>query len=128
MDQTALVEEDVEAGRRAAEAFDASGPQSKAILWLYEPDAGEWRLIVGTPVVDEEGPRAAVSKISKALETHDLMSVLPLRRVSAVGMRTPLIRALRKVVRTRSDLSGIRFTNNVINGLLIHDAYIYRMQ
>ena len=36
-----------------------------------------------------------------------------------------MVRLLRKVIKTGRKVSGIRFTNNVINGTVIDDAYIY---
>jgi hypothetical protein len=40
----------------------------------------------------------------------------------------PLIGLLALAIRTSgNDVSGIRFTNNVINGQLVPDAYIYRL-
>ena len=128
MDQTVLVDADVELGRQVVEALDASDLRARAAFWFYEPDAGEWRLFLGASMVDKEGPKAALSEISKALETRGLRDRLPLYRISAVGLKTSIVKALRRVIKTGSDISGVRVTNNVVNGVLIHDAYIYRMQ
>jgi hypothetical protein len=38
-----------------------------------------------------------------------------------------MVASLRSAVRTRPGIDGIRVTNNVINGLVIEDAYIYRL-
>ena len=39
----------------------------------------------------------------------------------------PIIRSLRTAINTGGGIAGIRFTNNVVNGNLIEDAYIYRV-
>ena len=39
----------------------------------------------------------------------------------------PLVTLLRNAVRTGSGIHGIRFSNNVMNGTVIEDAYIYRL-
>ena len=38
----------------------------------------------------------------------------------------PVVALLRTAIRTGPGISGIRFKNNVIDGTLIEDAYIYR--
>jgi len=126
--ETALVADDIQMGRRAAEAFDSFGPEARALFWFYMVEAGEWRLVVATPVVDEAGPKAAYTQIAKTLDREGIADELPLRRVSAMGADDPLVALLRKGIRTGPGISGIRFSNNVINGVHIDDAYIYRMQ
>jgi hypothetical protein len=39
----------------------------------------------------------------------------------------PIIALLRTAIHTGPGVGGIRFKNNAINGTLIEDAYIYRM-
>ncbi len=128
MDQTVLVDSEIVLGKKAAEAFDKSGPPAQCVFWLYAADAGEWRLTVVTRVVDDDGPRAAYSRIARALDDNGLADSLPLRRVTAMETQAPLVQLLRRAVRTGPGITGIRFTNNVINGVHIDDAYIYRMQ
>ena len=128
MDQTTMVNDDLEVGRQAVEAFDELGPTAKCAFWFYRSESGEWRFVVATPVVDRDGPREAYAEIAKTLGQKDLLEKLPLTRVAAVGTRDPLVQLLRTVVRTGPKISGIRFQKNVINGVHIEDAYIYRMQ
>jgi hypothetical protein len=50
-----------------------------------------------------------------------------LRNIFLVNPKHKLIRLMKIVVGTGKTISGIRFTQNVINNILIEDAYIYRM-
>ena len=129
MDQTVLVEQDIDVGREAIEAFDDLGPAAPCVFWFYFSETTQWRLVVATPVFDQAGPKAAYSAIAKTLDDRGLRDRLSLRRVSAKGTQDRIVNLLRSVVQTKGPgISGIRFTNNVVNGEFIDDAYIYRMQ
>jgi hypothetical protein len=52
---------------------------------------------------------------------------IPLKDVTVIDSNDSLISLLRVAIKTGDGMSGIRFTNNVINGALIEDAYIYRV-
>jgi hypothetical protein len=50
-----------------------------------------------------------------------------LKDISVVDSRDPLISLLKATVRTGTSISGIRLSDNVINGITIDEAYIYRV-
>lgn len=127
MGKTALVEADIELGKAATRALDDSGFRAKAILWLYHEDAEEWRFVVATGIVDDDGPRKAYECVQKAISKGGLRDELPLRRIHVVGVKDPLVRALRKLVKTGPGISTIRLSNNVIDGVIIEDAVVYRL-
>ena len=62
-----------------------------------------------------------MSKIPEEIPRISLMDI------SVVEDNDPLIFLLRKAVRTSEGVSGIRFSQNAINGQFIEDAYIYRL-
>ena len=73
MDQTALVETDIQIGEEATRALDESKALPvRACLWQYVPEAAEWRLLVASPLVDEKGPREAYTRIQQALQEAKL--------------------------------------------------------
>ena len=90
MVETALVASDIEDGKKAVEALDAERADLRSALWLYVPDASEWRLILSLPVVDHDGPEAGYKLVQRALRKHHVS--LPLRRISVVGVSEPLAR------------------------------------
>ena len=51
---------------------------------------------------------------------------LYLRQITAVSPKDELVGRLRKAVRTGPGISSVRFTDNVIDNVLIEEAYIYR--
>ncbi len=123
LDKTALVEKDITAGKQLTEALDDSKIPIKGSLWFYVSEASEWRLIVVTPLVDQSGPREAYVTIQRTLRNLDID--IPLRKISVMSPKHPLVQLLRVAVKTGKRFSDIRFTGNTINNVFIEDAYIY---
>jgi hypothetical protein len=123
----ALVDSDIEIGQSAVEALAKEGVPAPAALWLYESEAGEWRLLIATPIVDKDGPLEAYKRIQRALVSNDLADRLPLSRVAVVSPKLPLVTLLRKALKTGPGIHRIRFTNSTIKNVLIEDALIYRL-
>lgn len=130
MDQTALVTDEIEIGRKAAEALDQSGLKVRSLFWLYMPGPEEWWLMIGTSLVDKQGPRAAYKAIADVLEKSGLKQSLPLDRVSALSLRDPRIKLLRTKLKTGAagQNGGIWLRGSVIDGNYLGDAYVYRMR
>jgi len=118
--------EDMKAtGEELLKALDKEGFQVVSCFWSYFPEAETWRLVIVTPEVRRQGPtkvyefiRGVVSKMPVQIGLQD---------VGVLDPSDELANLMRKVVRTGTGISGIRFANNVINGRLMEDAYIYRM-
>ena len=132
MDSEALVVEqfttDLETGGRAVvEAFDAANLSISAAFWFLAPGETSWRLVIASPLVAALGPRAFYKKVDKVLRRVAAPTV-PIDSINAAPPNHPLVTLLRSAVQTGPGLGGIRFVGNVINGVLIPDAYIYRLQ
>ncbi|MCK4731777.1 MAG: hypothetical protein KAT65_04885 [Methanophagales archaeon] len=128
MDKTALVEKDVEEGKRLIEALDNAGFQVRAVLWFYLAESDEWRFVVASPLVERKGPKEAYAFVQAVLAQLLPPSGISLEEISVVSPEYDLIRLLKVAIQTGPGISGIRFTRNTINNTFIEDAYIYRMQ
>ena len=127
MDSAALVNGfDAEAGREAVEAFDRAHLKVNAALWLYLSESQVWRLVIAAPLYDSGGPKEAYTRVSEILTEASLSERLPLSRISIVSPQHPLISLFRGNLKVPG-IGGVRFMRNVLNGTLIEDAYIYRM-
>jgi len=125
MVETALVAPEIEAGHALLHALDREDVEVPSALWLYIPDAGEWRLILALPLVDKEGPEAGYRVVQRAL--GKIAIPLPLRRISVVGVSEPLPQRLRRFVRTSATgTSDIRIGSTVVDGFRIEGAHVYR--
>lgn len=117
-----------EAGEDILRRLDKAGLEIRAALWLYLPDARRWSFVVATPYVKLDGPRKVYKKIQSVLSrVPNEQRVIDLQSVTAVDTTEPLIGLLRTAIQTGDGISGIRFSRNMINGVLIEDAYIYRL-
>ena len=127
MDKTVLVERDIQEGKDLVEALDKTEFKVDASLWFYSSDSDEWRLLIASPFVEENGPRKSYGFIRSVLTQPSLPSGISLKNVSVLSPDHQLIKLLKTVFSTGPDIAGIRFTRNVINNTLIEDAYIYRI-
>jgi len=122
-----LTEQLVNEGKYLIEELDASGINVDGALWFYFPEEGFWKLMLSFPDVEKIGPKLSYVKVQKALSKLKEKGNLSLDDVALAKPNAPLMHLLKIAVRTGSGISGIRFSNNVINGQLIADAYIYRL-
>ena len=127
MDKPTLVESDYEAGKALVLALDQARVNVKAAFWLYLPESNEWRLYLALPDVVQQGPRKAYETVQACME-QVRPEGLSLRNISLVGPDDDLVKLLRSAIKKSGPgIVGIRFTGNVINNVLIEDAYIYRI-
>jgi len=128
MAKTTLVERDLEAGATLIRALDQAGWIPSAALWFYLPDDEVWRLILALPEDGGLRQQDAYRRLADVLETNGLSEALS---VDDVGLARPddqMLTLLRHAISTGPGISGIRFTHNTINNVLIEDAYIYRLE
>ena len=124
---SALVDRKIERGRRLIKKLDDSRFPVTAAFWYYFPEAEQWRLVVASPTVDSQGRRAAYAEIHKIQRRGVRLPPLSVSEITAVSPRDPLVKLLSSAIRTRPGIAGIAFSGNVINGVYIEDAYIYRL-
>jgi hypothetical protein len=136
-----LVGNQIDLGRNILTALDAGGFPVRSAFWLRRSSAEapeDWRLVLATPNLSADHAARDVykqmhdiiverygSQLSIA-EQQQLLRLLA-ERVTLVSPSEPLVSILRMAVGTPPNaVSGIVFRNNVINNVLIEDAYIYR--
>jgi len=127
MDKPNLVNADMEAGEVLLNKLDESNFDVKAALWFFFSDSGQWRLIFALPMVDKKGPKEAYEKVQNKLKELKNRYELSLENISVVSPDDNLVKLLKLTIKTGPGVSHIRFTRNVINNVLIEDAYIYRV-
>ena len=134
MVKTSLVEADLLAGRRLLLAlFYPPQPNNwpsfrvKAGFWLYYPESEEWRLVIATPLVDEQGSLRTYSQLQPVLLSIQ-PSDLSLQNIAVMSPGDPLVKAFRGALRTSPGPSDIRFPRGTIEGrTYIEGAHVYRL-
>lgn len=127
MDQATLVGMDVEAGQRLLHHLDEALFKVSAAFWFFSSERQDWRLWIATPVVDEAGKRGAYLRLGdvlRAAEPELLMHPV----VHLVSPKEKLIRSLRRIFGKTASVEGMRLGNNIVDGIFIEDAYVYRIR
>jgi len=123
-----LSNEMISAGSELTRRLDESGFLVSAAFWLYEPDSNAWRFTIGSPEVRTQGLKAAYKQVQSVVTAiPEDQPKIPLKDISVIDSNDPFISLLRVGIRTGGGIAGIRFGRNMINGVLIEDAYIYRL-
>jgi len=125
-----LTDDMVEAGQELIQRLDASSSDVTAALWFYFPEDGFWKLLIASPQVASEGPRAFYKHIKTSNnQSKEDETVISLLDIMVTDTNNPLVQTLKVAISTGPgpDISHIRFSKNTINGHFIDDSYIYRM-
>ena len=126
MAEATLVDADIEAGRELVRALDAEGFPVTAAAWIHFPDDDEWRLVIRTPEASKD-LLAALGKVQQAMEARgDLRRRLHLPRVKLVPPNDRLLEAMGRTIQVPG-ISTIRWERNMVNGMYIGDAVVYRL-
>jgi hypothetical protein len=126
MATTALVSTDVEMGGELLKVLDEAAFPVTAAAWIYFPDIDEWRLVIRTPKAEKD-LQGALRELAAAMDAKgDLRARLDLSRVKLVPPKDKILAAMGSAVRV-DGISNVRFSRNVINGVVIDDALIYRL-
>ena len=124
---SSLTQELITGGENLLKELDAANVSVDAGFWFFYPEHGIWKLMLWIPKVERDGPKAVYGTVQKALSKVQGGGSPTLDDVALLKPNAPLVPLLRSAIRTGPGISGIRFSNNVINGQLIPDAYIYRL-
>jgi hypothetical protein len=124
MASSVLVEGKIQAGGDLIRYLDRRGFVVSSAFWHLDNEAQGWRLILAMPAVDREGAHAIYRKIQSIVKS---VSDISLFDVTVVSPKDALVQLMNSAIQTGPGISGIRFTGNTIGGILIEDAYIYRL-
>jgi hypothetical protein len=116
------VKENVERGGALVRALDGADFPVIAAVWIYYPDNETWRLVLATPKAKD--PQQAYTEIRRIIDRAGV-DAPDLAQIRLVFPTDPMIATLSRAVRVEG-LSGVRFSKNMINGIYVDDAYIYR--
>lgn len=108
MDQSALVGDQIEDGRKFIERFAADGNDVRAAFWVRETDSeGWWFLYVVSSLTDDKGPNAAYSAVHNSLRKLGDQPGILTGRIRVVGPDYPLARDVLAVMKRHPDRSRV---------------------
>lgn len=126
MDTKTLVSDDANLGRTVLDALDKSEIRVLAAFWLYYGDTGAGKLWIATPEAGINLQDAYVEVAQALVAFGPPAEDFDLSRIKLVTPGDPMVRALNAAIRVEGT-SQVRFSKNVINGIYIEDAIIYRL-
>lgn len=113
-----FVEHDLERGAALFSALNRSGTPVDFMAWSYSEDDGEWRLTIGTSLVESQG-RAATYEAIRQVIADDPWLDPGVGRVVLVSPDEPGVQILRMIAtRSVSDDIAIHGARGVILGRL----------
>jgi len=119
----------ISAGDRLARHLVASELPIDGLLWLYVPESHSWRFVVASPEVSTLGPKNVYQRIRAIIEQipPSDAQVVSWDDIFVVDTKDPFIQLMRQALHTGEGVSGTRLSRNVVKGVLIEDAYVYRL-
>jgi hypothetical protein len=124
----ALTPQLIEEGAELLQALDASGLTPDAAFWFYFSDINAWKLVLAEMRVGPDGPREVYKQVQRTLDAlSDTIKSFSLADVVVAKPDAPVVSVLKRALRVERNAGGVRFSQNVIDGVLIEDAYIYRL-
>lgn len=112
------------AGEALVRLLDQANFDVRGAFWLYDSESDRWRLNLAIKQVDSLGPKRVYSRVqSFARRIPELVPT----EVSILSPQHPTVRLLRNIIQTGRELKSVQLSDNVINGELLADAFVYRM-
>jgi hypothetical protein len=121
---SALVERDVELGRKLVAALALSRIPVTAAFWGRTEEPNKWGIFVVTPLVDSKGRSAAYREVIGALEKNIVFSDIPWMRIFVVSPRSP---ASKSIMSRNSTIpfESVGTLNADVGERFVEDAYLY---
>ena len=129
MVSNSLTQQMIDDGKKFLSHLDTTDMKIVAAFWLHNSESGDWEYYFGFKNYETVGPIALYKDLQKAFaKLRNELTTITLNRLVVVGLKTPIILALKKIFRSDSLFTTIRVTNTFATGVQIEDAYIYRMR
>jgi hypothetical protein len=125
MDKNLLVNQVIIEGKRLIEALDSRDFKVNSAFWYYSSEINEWTLFISTPLAITLGPIKGYEIIRSVIK-EIMLSQISINDISIVDPNFWLVKVLTSAIKTGKGIVNLKFSNSLINGVLIEDAHIYR--
>jgi hypothetical protein len=124
VDQSTLVEDQIDDGRRFVERFAADGNPVRAAFWVKTAEEGIWFLYVVTDIVDSVGPAAAYRAVHASLQKLG-QSWVSSSEVKVISPTNPIARDVLAVMARYPGRLATRFGGKTLGSMAVEQTYIY---
>jgi hypothetical protein len=124
MAQGALVENQIDDGKKLTDLLTASGFDVTAAFWVRTAEDGEWTLYIASKVVDEKGPAAAYRAVNDALPKLK-NPWISISEIKVIGTSYPMTADVLDLLFRYPGPMPIRSRRPRLGGVPIDEVYIY---
>lgn len=127
VDQTVLVNMDIQKGADVVAALDQAKVKVSVALFANLAEYGDWRLVLAARAFDQLELRKAYGLVHDSLDAagSDADKNLAL---FILPMTDAFIRELRKTFSKAKSVEGMRLGLQLIGGRFVDDAFVYRIR
>ena len=123
-----LVDRKIVVGEELLKKLDEDKFSISGAFWFYRDESESWKLKIASPLVDSEGQQAAISRIQTVLRASpELRKRLPLSDIWPTSPNDKLVKALKAMFGTGSDVAGKEQSPFYGDGAYSGGIYIYRL-
>jgi hypothetical protein len=124
MDSDALVEEQIEVGRKVIGLLKLKGIDVTAAAWIKAGEMGIWSLYIATEDADRNGKTAAHLEIRSALRSMPEADI-PRLELKVIGASHPLAKDIQKILGDPAATIPVRYRGSFLGGMGVDGVYIY---
>ncbi len=124
MDQSTLVGDQIDDGRRFVERFAADGNPVQAAFWVKTVEEGTWFLYVVTELIDRLGPAAAYRAVHAALQKLGEPWVFS-SEIKVISPNNAIAKEMLAVMARHPGRLATRFVGKTLGPLEVEQAYVY---
>lgn len=124
MDQSTLVENQIDDGRRFIERFAADGNSVQAAFWVKTAEEGLWFLYVATEIVAQQGPAAAYRAVQASLRKLN-ESWISSSEIKVVSPGNPIAKDVLEIMSRYPGRLATRFGGKTLGSMAVEHVYIY---
>ncbi len=118
----------IELGKTVLELLDKKGVNPSSFLWFYLSNSNSWRLVISADIYNNKDIKECYKSFIEQFGSESVVKEIGLSNITITSSSDNLLNVFKMAIRTdKKSISGIRFTSNVINGVFIEDAYVYRL-
>jgi hypothetical protein len=126
MDQTTLVDIDFKKGEKVVSALEQAGVRVTVAMWVHFSEYEDWRFVLVSKDLDALDRGDAYLKVNRILKNAGI-SAWQVPLIFIMKATDPFIRALRKVFRKATDVTGMRLGGQRWGDRFVDDAYAYKI-
>jgi ABC-type enterochelin transport system ATPase subunit len=116
------------AGETLLKRLDETNAQVFGAFWLQDTEEKTWKLMLISPLVENEGMRNYYQRISTINNFADANeAIIALHDIDVNNTHHRFVEALKNSVLRHTAIKNTRLGKTVIDGIFIEDMYVYRV-